>query len=278
MTTFQAILLAIVHGFTEFLPISASAHERLIPYLLSWDSPPEALLAALSLGTAFSVLVYFIHDWASIISGFLQILIYRKKPMTLDERLPIFLFFTGVPLALGWFYLAPIIEREADWANPSLVAAVLAVGAFPLILAERRSRKNKGMFDWTWLDALIVGITGLLMFIPGCGKPEALMPGALLRNFNREAAAKFMFFAMFPILIVSAYLHLHGVNFQAHQAPSPDLTWMSFGVAFVVSFLSGLLAIGGLMKHIQRSGFGQYAFYRLVLAGITGVVFWLRNR
>ena len=278
MTTFQAIFLAIVHGFTEFLPISASAHERLVPYLLSWSDPPEALLAALSMGTALSVLVYFIHDWASIISSFLQILIFRKKPMTLDERLPLFLFVSGIPLALGWFYLRPLIEGSADWANPSLVAGVLAVGAFPLILAERRSRKNKGMFDWNGLDALLVGITGLLMFVPGCGKPEALMPGALVRNYNREAAGKFAFFVMFPVLVVSAYLHLHEMGFHLHGAPSPDLSWLSFGVALVVSFFSGLLAIGGLMKHIQRNGFGQYAVYRLALAAVTGGVFWLRNR
>ena len=129
-----------------------------------------------------------------------------------------------------------------------------------------------------WLDALLVGISGLLMFIPGFGKPEALMPGALIRNFNREAAAKFAFYAMFPILLVSSYLHLREVSFHLHGAPSPDLSWMSFGVAFVVSFLSGLLAIGGLMKHIQRNGFGQYAVYRLIVAGVTGAVFWFRNR
>lgn len=275
MTTFQAIILGIIHGFTQFLPVSSSAHHRLLPYLLSWPEIPEALLAALFLGVTLSLFVYFIHDWASIVSSFLQVVIYRKKPMTLDERMPLFLFFSIVPLAASWFYLRPIIEARADWSNPSLVAAVLAVGAFPLVLAERRSRKNKGMFDWNWIDALVVGITGILGLVPGCGLPEGLMLGALLRNYNREAAAKYCFFAMFPLLAASCYLFMREVSL--HGGPSADVSWLSFGVAVVVSFFSGLLAIGGLMKHVQRNGFGQYVIYRLLVAGATGIVFWIRN-
>ena len=234
-----------------------------------------ALLAALYLGVSLAVFFYFIHEWSSIVSTFLQILIYRKKPMTLDERMPVFLFFTAIPLGVAYFYLKPVIER-ADWGNASLVAGVLAVGALPLLLADRRSRKNKGMFDWTWLDALVVGISGILMFVPGCGLPEGLIPGALIRNFNRESAAKYCFFAMFPVLALTCYMFMREVSF--HGGPSADLSWLSFGAAFVVSFLSGLLAIGGLMKHIQRNGFGQYMVYRLFIAGATGVVFWIRNR
>lgn len=277
MTTFQAIIYAIVHGFAEFLPISASAHERLIPYLLNWtDHPPAgALIAALDLGSTLAVLAYFIHDWASIVSGFLQVILFRKKPMTLDERLPLFLFCTGIPLAIAFFYLKPELEK-VDWENILVVAGVLAAGALPLWLAERSSRKNKGMFDWNWLDAIVVGITGVLMFVPGAGKPEGLMPGALFRNYNREAAAKYTFFAMFPLLVVSCTLSFHEVNF--HGAPAADLSWLSFIVATIVTFLTSLLAIGGLMKHVSRNGFGQYVIYRLLVAGAVAIVFWVRNR
>jgi len=162
-----------------------------------------------------------------------------------------------------------------EW-SPMLVAGLIAFGGWPLFLAERRSRKNKGMFDWNWLDALIIGISGVFMFVPGGGKPEGFIPGALIRNYNRDSAAKYSFFIMFPLLATSAYMHLREVSF--HGGPAPDLTWLSFGAAVVVTFFSGLLAIGGLMKHVQRNGFGQYVIYRTLFAAATGVVFWFRSR
>jgi undecaprenyl-diphosphatase len=274
MTTFQAIIYGITYGFGEFLPISASAHQLLVPYLLNWPEPSSALLAALYLGTSLAVLTYFIHDWSSIISSFIQVIVFRKKPMTLDERLPVFLFFTAIPLVLAKLYLLPLILRT-DW-QPGLVAVVLAAAGLPLFLAERRSRKNKGMFDWTWLDGLVIGVTGILMFIPGGGMPEGFMPGALLRNFNRESAAKYCFYAIFPILGFSAVIHLREISI--HGGPAADLSWLSFGVALLVAYLSGLLAIGGLMKHVLRNGFGQYMIYRFLLAGATGIAIWLRSR
>jgi undecaprenyl-diphosphatase len=278
MTTFQAIIYALVHGFGVFLPISASAHALLIPYLFNCPEATGALAAALYLGLSLSVFFYFIHDWASIISGFLQVLVFRRKPMTLDERLPIFLFCTGIPLGIAEWHLRPILER-IDW-NPLLVAGILAVGALPLIIADSRSRKTKGMFDWNWLDALLVGIAGIFMFIPGGGMPEGFIPGALIRNFTRESAAKYSFYAMFPVLVLSTYYHFREITFHGalHGGPAPDLSWLTFVTATVVTFLSGLLAIGYVMKQVQRNGFGKYMVYRLLLAAAVGATYWMRSR
>lgn len=275
MTTFQSIIYAIVHGFTQFLPISASAHERLIPYWLDWPEISGAFKAALLLGSSLSLLVYFRHDWASIISSFLQVIIFRKRPMTLDERLPIFIFFTSIPVAAAWFYLAPMISTQ-EW-SPLLLSAILAAGGIPLFLADSSSRKTKGMFDWNILDTLVVGIFGIFFVIPGGGLPEGMMPGALFRNYNREAAAKYCYFAMFPFLLASTYLHFHQVQLHSGQ-PGPDLSWLSFVTAALVTFLTGLLTIGGLMKNIHRKGFTQYVIYRLLVAAATVGVFWFRSR
>jgi undecaprenyl-diphosphatase len=275
VTTFQSIIYGIIHGFTQFLPISASAHERLIPYLFGWPEVEGAFKAALLLGSCLSLLVYFRHDWASIISSFLQVIIFRKRPMTLDERLPIFFFFTGIPIGLAWFYLQPMI-MNFEW-SPLLICGVLAAGGIPLFLTDSNSRKNKGMFDWNWLDALTVGISGVFLVVPGGGITEGMIPGALFRNYNRESATKYCFFAMFPVLLVSTYLHFRGVSLHSAQ-PSPDLTWLSFSTAALVTFLTGLLTIGGLMKGVHRKGFAQYVIYRFVLAAATVGVFWFRSR
>ncbi|MGZ3697932.1 MAG: undecaprenyl-diphosphate phosphatase, partial [Bdellovibrionota bacterium] len=89
MSTFQAIVYGIIHGFTEFLPVSSSAHQSLVPFLLGWQAPNGPLFGAFAIGTFAALMVYFRHDWASMISCFIQVILFRKRPMTLDERLPI---------------------------------------------------------------------------------------------------------------------------------------------------------------------------------------------
>lgn len=274
MTTFQAIVFGVIHGFSEFLPVSSSAHDILIPYLLDWPTPEGAFSGALALGAFLSLFLYFRHDWASIISCFLQVLIYRKKPMTLDERMPLFLAVTTAPLATGWYYLHERIE-EMSW-SPLVVAATLAVFGLPMVLGDSMSRKNKNMFDWNWFDALCVGIAQLLWVIPGCGRLAGQLPGAFFRDFSREAAVKYGLFAATPVLLASAIHELRPVDFHAAM-PMEGLSWLSFGVTVVVTMLTGLLAVGGLMRHVQRKGFGQYAAYRVILAIAVGVVYYLRR-
>jgi undecaprenyl-diphosphatase len=139
------------------------------------------------------------------------------------------------------------------------------------------SRKHKGMFDWNWLDALVSGIGQALLVIPGCGWSTGLLSAGRFRSYNREAIAKYGFFAAAPLLAASAVRHLREVNW--HDAmPQADLSWFSFIIAIIITTLAGLLAIGGFMKHIQRKGFGQYIIYRLLLAGGVLVVYWIRSR
>src|SRR4051812_7555339 len=113
MTTFQAILYAIIHGFSDFLPVSATAHHKLVAYLVGWPEPAGPMIGALSLGSLLALLVYFRHDWASMISCFLQVILFRKKPMTLDERLPLFLTLSTLPAVAGWYYFGDSVEQMA---------------------------------------------------------------------------------------------------------------------------------------------------------------------
>jgi undecaprenyl-diphosphatase len=276
MTTLPSIIYAIIHGITAFWPVSDSAHQALVPYLFGGPETSGAFMAALSIGAALSLFVYFRHDWASIISGILTVVAYRRKPMTIDERMPVFMFFTGIPLGLAWLYLRPLLDGF-EW-SPLAIAGALAGGALLLWFADSRGRKTKRMFDWNWLDCLIVGIFGIIFIIPGAGIPLGMMSGALIRNYTREAAVKYCFFSLFPILVFSAYYHFHNDVQHGVGMPAPDLSWLSFGMATVVTFLTGLLAIGALTKHVLRKGFGQHIGYRLLLAGATVAVVWVRSR
>ena len=279
MTTFQAIVYGIVHGFSEFLPISASAHHILVPYLFHWPAPSGALLGALSLGTFLAVMIYFLHDWASIISSFLQILIFRRRPQSLDERLPFFIILTTLPGIAAWYYFGTKLEELVS--DPLITAAVLAGAGLPLWFADTMNRKNKGMYDWNWLDSLITGACQALLIVPGAGRVTGAMLGASMRNYRREAAAKFVFFSSAPILFGSTFLRLREVNFHAPM-PMADMSWISFVLAILMSFLAGMLAIGGFMKHVQKTGngggMGRYFVYRCIVATVIGAVFWIRSR
>ncbi len=274
MTTFQAIVYAVVHGISEFLPIAPTAHHSAIAYFFDWPLPSPALYGALTLGSLLSVLIFFRHDWASIVSSFLQVLIYRKRPMTLDERLTFFLLITSLPAGASWYYLRDVLA-QFEWTPPLLAASLAGFGIL-MWIADHFSRRNKGMFDWTSTDALVIGITQTGMLVPGCGRLTGAVIGGLFRNFNREAAAKYAFFASAPALAVTSFLHLQGITVgsQAHA----DISWLNFVLSVVITLFAGLLAIGGLMKHFQGRGRGQYAVYRLLLAGAIGAVFWLRTQ
>ncbi|MCM2279828.1 MAG: hypothetical protein NDJ89_17275 [Oligoflexia bacterium] len=275
MTTFQTFIYALIHGFAGLLPISAQTHDAFVAELLGWPLPTGQLAGALSLGAFLAVLVHFRHDWASMISCFLQVLIYRKRPMTLDERLPFFLFISTAPVAAGWYYFH---ERIAGFPLTLLqLAGLFAAFALPLWLSEALGRKNKGMFDWNWLDALIVGIFQLGALLPGCGQMAGALPGALLRNYRREAAAKYAFFAAAPLLGAAAYVELRGLDLRA-SAPMPELSWLSFTVAVLVTLFAGLLAIGGFMRQMQRKSSAQYIVYRWLLAAAMTGVYWWRSR
>ena len=275
MNTYQAIGYGIVHGLSEFWPASSGAHHFIVSYILDWPVPTGAFAGALALGALLALLVYFRHEWASMISCFLKVVLFRKKPMTLDERLPFFLTLSTLPPALAWFYLRERISN-LNW-SPLSIAIVLGLAGIPLVLTDSRSRKTRGNFDWNLLDALFVGVCQIAELIPGVGRMTGLLVGAFLRNYNRESAVRYSLFASAPLLAGSAYQFLRDVHFHSPQ-PMEDTIWLSFYVAILVTFLVSLLAIGGLMKHIQRNGFGKLVAYRILIAGVVGAVFWIRSR
>jgi undecaprenyl-diphosphatase len=275
MDTYQAIIYGIIHGFSEFLPIDAQAHAWAVPEVVGWSAAPPVLLGGLTAGALLAVLVYFRHDWFSMISCGLQVFVYRKKPMTMDERMPFFVILASIPPAIAWFYGHEFVESfELTWLR---VAGLLALFALPLAFSDYWSRKNKRLPDWNWIDALFVGVLQCCFFVPGCGRMTAALTAACLRNYDREASAKFAFFASAPILAGLTLLHLKGLDFHA-AAPTEGLTWLAFSMACLVAFLTGLLAIGGFMKKVLVKSYGRYAIYRWVAAGGLALTFWLRNR
>jgi undecaprenyl-diphosphatase len=209
-----------------------------------------------------------------MISCFLQVIIFRKRPMTLDERLPIFMTISSLPILLASYYFHDRIN-DFQW-SPLAVAGVFAAFGLPLAFADQVGRKIKGMFDWNWLDTALIGISQALAVVPGCDPLSGALLGAFLLNYRREPAAKYAYFISAPLLLSQMMTYLKEVNFHT-SAPSSDLNWLSFGVALIVSFFVGLLAIGGFMKHVQQKGLGQYIAYRWLLATGVFITYWFKT-
>jgi len=275
MTTFEAILHSILHSFSEFVPVASGAHRAFLTYATEWPAPSTLFQGAIGFGAFLAVFLYFWNDWASIISSFLQVLIYRKKPMTMDERMPFFLTLSSLPPLIAWTYLREDLQPTV--AAPLVFAFTMGFFGLPLWFADPFSRRNKNMSAWNWKDALGIGLAQIFFLVPGCGIQGCSLPLALLRNYTREAALKYTFLAMTPVLLFVSLFQLRGLSFK-NPMPSPEISWLSLGTATVVTLVSGLLVIGWCNRHIQTKGVGKIVAWRWLIAfGFIGI-YWLRNK
>jgi undecaprenyl-diphosphatase len=271
MTTFEGIIYALIHGISEFIPVGAHGHEILAGKLLGLGTPGSVGVGGLALGAAIALLIVFRHDWASMISSFLQVLIFRKYPMTLDERMPFFLLLSCVPAAAGMRALES--QTSLLVSNPTGAALAIAAGALFLWIGESLSRRTKNIYDLNIVDAVLVGVSQLGVLVPGLGPLTATLALLLLRNYRLEAAAKYAFFAALPMTIVTAVQNLQSIELSAPQADAAT-SWITLSATVVVTAVFGTLTLGGFMRQIQRKGLGGYVAYRLV-AGLA-LAAWLQ--
>lgn len=273
MTLIQALIYAFAHGVTQFLPVSRDTHTQVISEILGWPAPSGALLAALSAGTAAALLVFYRHDWISLVGSTLRVILLRRKPMTLDERLPFYIALTWAPYFLGAEYLR---ESLGIMSAPHLGQSILGllVFTFPLALAERFSRGNRSQLDWTWKSALWLGIAQLMAVLPGSDAMTLFWMAAVVLHYRRDAAVKYAMLASMPRVLTSAVDAVHAMN-HSSAAPGADLSWLSFGVALVASFVGAQFAISSWVRHVDRRGVTPYWVYRALLAVATGGwLFW----
>ncbi|MCC7441841.1 MAG: hypothetical protein IT285_09415 [Bdellovibrionales bacterium] len=269
MTLFDALAHAAARGLSTFLPISASAHHWLLTELAGLPLPDAATQAAAAWGILAALLLFYRHDWSSVISSFIQILVFRRKPMTLDERMPFFLVIATLPVIALGPTLAHLINSPS-WP-PLAWLGVLAGGAGLLALADRASRKNRRWVDWNWIDALIAGLAQGLALVPGFGRIEAVWLAASLRSYTREAAYPFACYALLPLLTLDL-IRLNPLSALSEGAP-----WWHDATVAIIACLTGLAALGAVHKGLRQGrALGGYLVYRLLLAGgaVLYLAFW----
>ena len=280
MDPIQAIVLGIVQGLTEFIPISSSAHLIIVPWIMGWPDPGLAFDAALHLGTLAAVLVYFIGDWLAIAKGLFASI--RERRITGGHyRLLAWLILAGsVPGALAGVLLDDFVEEVfhgpggAHATGGILMMAALILGlAALLLLAEIIARHTREMENVTWRDALIIGTAQALAVLPGVSRSGATITAGLLLGLKREAAARFSFLLATPLVAGAGLKKIYDLA----KAGMPAADQTAFVLGLLAAAVSGYLCIALLLRYLQRNSTVPFVIYRVGLAAVLVAMALLRG-
>lgn len=254
MDWFQAFILALIQGLSEFLPISSSAHLILPSQLLGWPDQGLAFDVAVHLGSLAAVVFYFRHDLKSLISGGLRSL---RGDVTESGRLAWMIVVATIPALLAGFVFEGFIEQHLRSAQ--VIAYSTIVGGILLGIADRWNSERLELAQMTVLFALLIGVAQALALIPGTSRSGITITMALLIGFKRVSAARFSFLLSVPIILAS------GLWQALSLAQEVSVPWTLIGLATLVSGLSAYACIHFFLVFIERIGMMPFVVYRLLL-------------
>ncbi len=254
---FQAIVYGIVQGLTEFLPISSTAHLRIVPALFGWDDPGAPFTAVIQLGTTFAVILYFWRELAQVVVAFTRGLIDKSVRDSLEYRMGWYLILATIPV--GVFGVAFSHQIETGARNLWIISITMIALALALALAERIGARNREEEDLDTKDAVAVGAAQALSLIPGASRSGTTITAGLFRGLNRETAARFSFLLSIPAVVLSALYESRKIGQKG--GTGAGLT----GVALIVAFVVGLASIAWLMRYLVRHTTYVFIYYRIAL-------------
>ena len=287
MNILQAILLGIVQGLTEFIPISSSAHLIIVPWLFGWEDKALTSLTfdvALHLGTLVAVLAFFAGDWVRLIRAGIASLAERKIGDDHDRRMVWLLAIGCIPAALVGALAESQIERLFHEPNaPHQVGAMIAMAVIiallgaALFLAERFARHLRSLKQVTLKDSLLIGLAQSLAIFPGVSRSGSTITAGLALGFEREAAARFSFLLSAPIIAGAGVKSLWDIyqDWQAGVIAQGDL--VLFPIGFIAAAISGYLCIKYLLRFLQKNPTDIFVYYRWALAVLIVVVALVRG-
>jgi undecaprenyl-diphosphatase len=284
MLLLQSVILGIVQGIAEFLPISSSAHLVVVPYLFNWSYQGLVFDVALHFGTLLAIVIIFWKDWVKIISSAFSNNGQRKTDNDILSR-EVGSDSSGVglsyqyPKGLFWMLILGTIpgglagvflEEQAAtvFRSPLLVAINLAIFGLIIYLLDRFAKRDLSIAKMTYGKTLIIGIAQMLALVPGVSRSGSTMAAGRAIGLKRQDAARFSFLLAAPIMLGTAL-------FEARHFTTEMLT-ADFLIALVLSLVFGWLAIKYLLKYLERGNFAIFAWYRAALALAVIVVYLLR--
>ena len=268
----QAIVLGIVQGLTEFLPVSSSGHLIIVPALLGWDDPfidSLAFSVMLHMGTLVALLVYFRDDWLRLIPAGLAAIRDRSLGTDPDRRLAWLLVVATIPAVIAGVLLNDAIETA--FRQPRLVAVTLVIGAAILFLADRLGSRSRQIESVGFPLAFGIGAAQALALIPGVSRSGISISAGLFGGLDRESAARFAFLMATPITAGAGLWELKKVLTGEAGVAIPIVPLLA---GMLAALIFGLLAIAVLLRYLRTHGLGVFIVYRLALAAVV-LVAWL---
>jgi undecaprenyl-diphosphatase len=264
MNTLHAIVEGIVQGLTEFLPISSSAHLRIVPAIAGWEDPGAAFTAVIQLGTMAAVLLYFRTDLWNIARGLLAGLRDPAARRTLEWRLGLYIILGTIPIAIIGLALKDTIENE--FRTLELIGVALILAGLVLAWSERAGREQRSIEDLQPRDAAIIGLAQAAALVPGVSRSGATISAGLFLGLDRTSAARYSFLLSVPAVVLSGLFELRHVGDGGGPGAMPTI------VGTVLAFVVGYASIAWLLRYITHHSFDLFVGYRLVLgAGVIAL-------
>ncbi len=264
MTGLQLVVLAIVQGLTEFLPISSSGHLVLVPNLLGWADQGLTFDVAVHFGSLGAVLLFFRRDIVLLLNGGLQVL--GAKIETLESRMALGIGLATIPAAIAGLMFADWIE--VNLRSPSVIAYTLSGYAVLMIAADRLGKRTRSLSTFRISDAVLIGLAQALALVPGTSRSGVTISAALALGFDRQDAARFSFLLAVPVIVLAS-----GYELSRLLLSDTQVAWGQLGIAALISGVVAYLSIEFFMRFVNRIGLMPFAIYRLALA--AGILYVL---
>ena len=263
MSTVHAIVLGIVQGLTEFLPISSSAHLRIVPALFGWDDPGASFTAVIQLGTMAAVVLYFWSDLWRITTAWLGSLRNATRRRDPDARMGWYLIVATIPIGILGLVFKDQIKTGAR--NLWLIAVALIVLGLVLGVAEAVGQRRKTIGDLDTRDGVAVGLAQSMALVPGVSRSGATISAGLFLGYRREDAARFSFLLSIPAVVLSGLFELKDIGEKAAPGTAASPGAVPTLVATVISFTVGYAAIAWLLRYLVRHSVYVFVAYRVAL-------------
>ena len=272
MTFIQALILGIIQGLTEFLPISSSAHLVIAPYLLGWTIPEQQVLpfdVLVQLGTLLAVIVYFWADLWAILKAFIGGLVRLKPFEDPLARQGWLLILASIPAGLAGLLLKKMVDQA--FQSVAATGVFLLVTALILTVAEWLGKHRRSLDTLGWLDAVVMGIGQALAIFPGISRSGATMAGGIVRDLDRTAAARFSFLMSIPIMLAAGGVEIKDVlNIPGLSGMIPMI-----GVGFLAAAVVGYLSIRWLLRFVTTHSLRPFAVYCTALGILVLILYGL---
>ncbi len=274
MTVFQSIILGIVQGLTEFIPISSSGHLVLVPNLLGWEISPEVgfvFNVLVQVATLVAVIAYFWTDIVTMTRITLQDMIDKQPTTHPESRLAWLLIAATIPASLFGLLFNGSLEKA--FGSPFATSIFLLVTAALLVVAERFGKRSRSLTEITWVDAIWIGISQILALFPGISRSGATITGGMTKDLDRPGAARFSFLMSIPIMLAA------GIFASIELIKIPEFTELlpTFAAGFITAAATGYLAIRWLLKYLSSRSLYVFAIYCAAFGIFNLVVILIRG-